>query len=107
MLSAHIILGGSFQGVSNFPLFLSALIFSIHFSFVYHLGPPLMWNLPDSELAVLTRCEEHVFQFVIVDEAHFVCECCLKHQGAFTAFFDISDSHQALLSAFTIATHAR
>ena len=66
-----------------------------------------MRYLPHSKLAIFTRGKEYILQLIVVDESHFVRESRLKHQDAFTAFFDVSDPHDALLSAFAVARHAR
>ena len=92
---------------ANLALLAAALVLSVHFTLVDNLRAPLVWNLPYSELSVFAGSEEHILQFVVVNQAHLFCERSLEHKDALATLLDVSNSEVALLRAFNIARHSR
>ena len=66
-------------GVSDrSPLLALAFVLRIHFTLFNGLRSPLVGDLPDAELPVFARGEEHVLLFVVVHHSHLVRERCLE-----------------------------
>ena len=86
--SANVLAGGGAE--SSLPihaLLAAALVLRIHLFIVDGLATPLVWDLPDAELAVLARREEHILQLIVVNHPHLVREARLEHSPPFSIFW--------------------